>query len=422
MKSRAYRAVDVNRVDVKACTLSREGQCVDVGCDVGKESIWVVLRWGPNEFDRPWKVKSPEDVGLLVERLVALRHGRALSVAMEPTGIYGDPLRQALADAKIAVRRVSPKMASDFAEVFDGVPSQHDGKDAAVVAELSAQGRSWEWEWRTASEEDQELEYLVDWLDGQRRQMMMWYGRLEAVVSRHWPEATGIVRLSSATLLHCMAYYGGPQALMRDTAAAQRLGCWGRALLTKEKREELMASAARTVGVKQGRWDEERARRYANAILECRQQIRVSRARIKKLAQANPTIMAMGEVVGVTTASVLWVHLGDPRQYHCGPAYCKAMGLNLAERSSGRYVGKLKISKRGPAAARRWLYLAALRWVRHEPVKSWYAAQKAARRGEGKPAVVGVMRKLAMTLYQVGGRGMKFMPHQLYARTKPLPA
>ena len=87
-------------------------------------------------------------------------------------------------------------MASDFAEIFDGVPSQHDGKDAAVVAELSSQGRSWEWEWRAASEEDQELEYQVDWLDGQRRQMMMWYGRLEAVVSRHWPEATRIVAIT----------------------------------------------------------------------------------------------------------------------------------------------------------------------------------------------------------------------------------
>ena len=37
-------------------------------------------------------------------------------------------------DAGIAVVRVSPKAAHDYAEVFDGVPSQHDGKDAAVVA------------------------------------------------------------------------------------------------------------------------------------------------------------------------------------------------------------------------------------------------------------------------------------------------
>jgi hypothetical protein len=37
------------------------------------------------------------------------------------------------------------------------------------------------------------------------------------------------------------------------------------------------------------------------------------------------------------------------------------MGLNLAERSSGKWQGKLKISKRGSSKVRRWLYMAALR-------------------------------------------------------------
>jgi hypothetical protein len=37
-----------------------------------------------------------------------------------------------------------------------------------------------------------------------------------------------------------------------------------------------------------------------------------------------------------------------------------------------------------------------LRWVRHEPVRSWYLRQKAQRRGAAKPALVGVMRKLAL--------------------------
>jgi transposase len=122
----------------------------------------------------------------------------------------------------------------------------------------------------------------------------------------------------------------------------------------------------------------------------------------------------MGEVVGPVTACVLWVELGNPQDYHCGPAYRKAMGLNLKERSSGRWQGQLKITKRGPSAARHWLYLAALRWVRQEPVRSWYRRQKAQRRGLAKPALVGVMRKLALALYQVGGRGEPFDRTQLY--------
>ena len=66
-------------------------------------------------------------------------------MALEPSGTYGAALRQGLQDAGLAMRRVSPKAAHDYAEVFDGVPSQHDGKDAAVVAELAALGQASPW-------------------------------------------------------------------------------------------------------------------------------------------------------------------------------------------------------------------------------------------------------------------------------------
>ena len=57
---------------------------------------------------------------------------------MESSGTYGDPLRQALSDAGLEVQRVSAKAVKDQAETFDGVPSQHDGKDAAIIADLCA--------------------------------------------------------------------------------------------------------------------------------------------------------------------------------------------------------------------------------------------------------------------------------------------
>ena len=73
---------------------------------------------------------------------------RKLVVAMESSGTYTDALRQALFDAKVAVWRVSNKASHDYAEIFDGVPSQHDGKDAAVVAELAGLGKAQPWEYK----------------------------------------------------------------------------------------------------------------------------------------------------------------------------------------------------------------------------------------------------------------------------------
>lgn len=83
-------------------------------------------------------MKNPSEIPLLVGLLRSLAEQGALKVAMEPTGTYGDPLRAELGRQGLPLHRVGGKAAHDYAEIFDGVPSQHDGKDAAAVAELAA--------------------------------------------------------------------------------------------------------------------------------------------------------------------------------------------------------------------------------------------------------------------------------------------
>src|SRR5262249_51752296 len=104
--------------------------------------------------------------------------------------------------------RVSPKAAHDYAEIFDGTPSQHDGKDAAVVAELAALGKATAWPYVVKPLWEQELAYWVDWLEAQRQVLVLWAGRLEGLLAPHWPEATRVLRLTKATLLRALAHYG----------------------------------------------------------------------------------------------------------------------------------------------------------------------------------------------------------------------
>lgn len=103
-----------------------------------------------------------------------------------------------------------------------------------------------------------------------------------------------------------------------------------------------------------------------------------------------------------------------------GPAYRKAAGLNLKERSSGRYRGQLKITKRGPALARRWLYFAAMRMVQDPAVKPWYEAKKAKDKDRGKGALIAVMRKLALALHAVGAQGATFDARRLLPGGPPI--
>jgi transposase len=416
MSKKAYAATRVNHVEVAKLLDGRGAVAVTVGIDVGKYELLAVGRWADGRFTRPWRVQNPNEIGALVALLEQLRAGRKLVVALEPSGTYGDALRQALADRGFAVERVGTKAAHDYAEVFDGVPSQHDGKDAAVVAELAALGKSSPWVYQPADAWQQELAYQVAWLVGQRQVLALWQGRLEGLLARHWPEATRVLKLSSGTLLRVLAHYGSAQALAADPQAAAQLARWGGRFLDAAKVAALLAGARSSVGVRPGEWETRQVQDYAAQALQARQQAARAQRRLCVLARGHPVLEAQGKVVGLATACVLWVSTGDPRNYVAAAAYRKAMGLNLVERSSGTYQGELHLSKRGSARSRQWLYFAVLRLVQRAGVRGWYEAKKAQQPAEAKRVLVALMRKLALALYHVGVHHEAFDARRLFAR------
>ena len=414
MKRRAYRATEVKNVLLEEVLRSVAAGAATAGLDIGKYEIRAVVRWKDGSFERPWKAQNPAEIEALVGLLRTVADHRPLLVAMESTGTYGDALRAKLDQAGLEILRVGGKAAHDYADVFDGVPSQHDGKDAAVIAELAAFGKSASWPYRQKSETDAEMAYWVDWMDGQQTIQSIWTGRLESLLARHWPEATRLLDLASVTLLRALMHYGGPAKLAEDPTVSARLARWGRRVLGTAKIEKFVASAARTVGVPQGVRDVQRMQQYAAMALAAYREIQKARRELVRLAQGNAVIQRQAKIVGLVTACVLWVVLGDPHDYPCGNAYRKAMGLNLKERSSGKYQGQLKITKRGPSIVRRWMYFAAMRTAQSAFVRQWFQAKKAKDKDRGNGALIAVARKLALALHAVGARDQSFDPQRLF--------
>ncbi len=415
MTRRVYRTVDVKKVSVAKVLESLAEGAVQAGVDIAKEELLTVLRDSRGKFSKAWKTRQPGELRELVALLVEVARHRPLVVAMESTGTYGDAFRQALADAGVAVQRVSGKAVKDYAEIFDGVPSNHDGKDAAMIADLAAIGKARAWPYQPRSEWEGELLYWVEWLDTQQRIQQMWLGRLEGLLARHWPEATRIVKVSSVTLHRVLAHYGGPRGLATDPAAAAQLRQWGGRFLVEKKVTALLESAQSTVGVRMTEQDRQRMQCYAQEACQAEREIRRAKRALKKLVAQDAPLARQAAVVGVATACVVRVCVGCVCQYPNGSAYRKAMGANLKERSSGKYKGKLKLTKRGPSLARRWLFFAAMRVLQKQPVRRWYEAKKA-RDGEDEAmkAVIGVMRKLILALHAVGARGAKFQLERLF--------
>jgi len=195
---------------------------------------------------------------------------------------------------------------------------------------------------------------------------------------------------------------------------AGRLAGWGGPMLKRKKISAVLESASETVGVRQNDRDAQRIRQYATEALAAYRETQQARRKLKELAKDNEVIQRQGKAVGVVTACVLWDSLGDPRHYHRGEAYRKAMGLNLKERSSGKHKGKLKITKRGPSLVRRWLYFAAMRLSQEPDAGRWYEAKKAKDQDRGTGALIGITRKLALALYSVGVYGEEFEAWRLF--------
>ena len=130
--------------------------------------------------------------------------------------------------------------------------------------------------------------------------------------------------------------------------------------------------------------------------------------------------------VGASTLAVIWSKAGDPRDYDSSGAFLKALGLNLKERSSGRRAGQLAITKRGPSAARRWIFFWSLRAVQRAELKPWYDAfiqvgrpASGAQEHRKMKGVVAIMRKLSRGLWAAMHRDEAFDYGQLLEDKPP---
>ncbi len=413
--AQSYSTRPVEAVNAADLANGRDGQALAIGVDVSKSDLRLVPRWVDGTFLRPIRVRQPSQIGQGIELLRSLGAGRDMIVALEPTGRYGDVFRQACHRAGITVHRVSAKVSHDYAEVFDGVPSQHDGKDAALIAELAAIGKSRPWPWPAADDWEQRLALAADLGDAYQRQMIAWFNRLEAWLAAHWPEIQKDLWLTTQTLPRILLHYGGPKGLAADPDAAEQLKRWGRNMLPSDRIERILALAQDTVGVDVSEPEALRVRHYAAEAVRAKRVMRRYKAELAELAMRHPVVKRMATAVGAATAGVLWLEGGDPGQYSCGRAYLKALGLNLTERSSGAVQGPQRISKRGSSRARRWLHFAAMRLTMEEPVNRWYAAKIERDGGIKKKGLTAIMRKLGLALHRIAKDGVDFEPQRLFA-------
>lgn len=221
MNKRRYKSVEFKKVDWNKVGDRIEGERVVLAVDVAKEDFVATLLDAEQTTLVTFKWRHPQDTAEVVERMASLGQALQLEAVMESSGTYGDALVWQLRQAGIALYRVSPKRVHDAAEVYDGVPSLHDAKAAELIGRLHTQGVSQPWQEPT--EAHREVKAVLTRLRVCKERQQAARSRLEAHLSRHWPEILYLLALDSATLATLIGTYGDPAAVAADPQGAEAL-------------------------------------------------------------------------------------------------------------------------------------------------------------------------------------------------------
>ena len=416
MKKRTYRALDVKHIGPEqiADWATKSAGRVVFGNDAAKD-LWLgAIVNGAGEVLRTVKWDVIDDRPRVLEMLDDLRRRDVkVEIGLEPTGVYADAMAAQYRKAGFPVYRVSCKHTHDYAEIYDAVPSSHDAKSAAMVAELVLNGKASEWE--MPDERQRDLKAAARRLDWETEEETRHGNRIEALLARHWPELPRCIDITNATPLVLLQKYGSPANVARDQVNARALmRKTGKNFLAEETIGSILEAARNTTGLPMSSQELALMQSLAKNAREATQRVAAARAILEGLAADIDSVRRTGAVVGMATAAVFVAMLGDFNRYPSPRALLKAAGLNLKVRSSGKRTGQLAITKRGPGVVRRWLFMATLRWIKTEPIaRAWYQSKLTRNGGITLKAITALMRKLLAGLYHVA-RGEELILSKLF--------
>jgi transposase len=413
MKKRIYRRMPVNDFQHDSISHADLGGKLVFAIDVAKVDMVAAIAAADGHVLQTICWKAPEQNPSVLAILQHFRlAGIPVEAVMEPSGTYGDVLRHQLEQDEFAVFMVSGKRTHDAKEIFDGVPSLHDAKAAAIIARLHADGLSSRL--RDEGPDRRQLRAALAIMDLHQERYLQLVHRLESWLARHWPELPTLIELTSSSLMALLARIGGPAdvAASPDQASKVLLGISHR-LLPDDSVAAILASAKTSVGVPLVGLERDALMAIADDAYRAHRAFTTAKTQVDRLAATTPAAL-LAPAIGHTTAAAVFAEVGDARSYSCTRAFLKAMGLNLKEKSSGTIHGQLKITKRGPSRVRQYLWLAVFRWIQKDPIaNAWYQRKKQRDGGRASRAAVALMRKLAKALYHVG-RGATFDSSRLF--------
>jgi len=239
------KSYKLNQIDWAKQTELLAGIKIILAIDVAKEQQYALLADADHQHSVLIQWHLLDETTQLIQYLKNLN--AKVEVIMESTSTYGDALRFQCQQAGFDVFQVSAKRVHDAREIYDGVPSSHDAKSAWLIAKLHKEGMTKPW--LGATEEERQFNVMHLELELYQSQYQSNLNRLEAYISRYWPEVLSLLELSSVTLEQLILKYGSAQKIAENAEqAALDMRLWGKQMLVDEKITAVIASAKISIG------------------------------------------------------------------------------------------------------------------------------------------------------------------------------
>lgn len=292
-------------------------------------------------------------------------------VGMEPTGHYWLSLARWLLDQGIEAVLVNPHLVKKNKENRDNTPSKSDRKDALVIADMVKNG--YYSPVRFNPEAYEELRILMANRDTVTKRLNSAVNQIHRWVDIVFPELRHVFKILTCTSsIATLRLFPLPKEISLLTTE-QVIAGWKKYVKRHaglRRAEQLITLAKCSVGTTKAL----RAYKlHLGQLLEeydlAQRQLEQIEHEVHLVLERIPYAQKLLTIRGVNVTSLAGVlgEAGDLSGYAHGNALLRHAGLNLAEASSGKWRGKMVLSKRGRPRLRRFLYLMTMCMVMTNP-------------------------------------------------------
>lgn len=327
-------------------------------------------------------------------------------ICMESTSVYGIPLQHFLMCKPVKLVLVNPYHTKRAKEITDNSPNKSDEKDPMVMADVVQLGRFLSVVIPEGISAD--LRQLIHARERTMLRLDRLYNQLHELVFELFPEFLSIIKsLRTQTALSLLKNFPNPidivslgvEDLNKKIFSYSR----GRMRNSKKTAELLYSAAKMSIGVHHG--SSMIAFEISGIIgqLECAKEFMNNlELKISELLEKvtwGKWVLSIPRLGKITAAAIIG-EFADLHEFHSIGEAMKFAGLNLFETSSGKHKSNCRISKRGRAVLRKFLYYAALNMIRkggvfHETYKAYHQQN----RMKHTEAIIAISRKLLRIIF-----------------------